>query len=832
MLSQLLYDLKHAARGLRRDRAFTVVALLSIALGAGANSAIFSLVDQALFRTLPVREPERLVLLNWNGPFMGRGWGSSNLQSHPFYLDVRAQNKVFDGVIGRAPFQVHVSTGDTPEPVNAEIVTGTYFPVLGVRPALGRLIGESDDQRPGEHPVIVLSFAYWKSRFGGAADVVGRKVTINSFPMTVIGVAQEGFHGMDWGEVPSLWIPTMMKRHATPDFDWLADRRGRWLHVFGMLKPGMSREQAQASLQPWFKAMLEEDTRLPGWPKVDEERQRRFLASTLEVLPAASGRSNLRQFLERPLLVLLGATGLVLLLACLNVANLCLARAFARQRETALRLALGASRGRVIREMLAQSALLGVGGGALGVLLAPLVARGLISYLPENIELSGAIDSRVMLFTLAIAVGTTVLFGLAPALRASSASPGEAIKERASTLAGGVRLRKLVVAAQIALALVLLTGAGLFARTLTSLRGKGPGFPTTNLLMFRLDPLRTGYNKVQTKALVRNLLAELKTLPEVESAAASTADLLSGGSWSSRLIIESGGRRSTDGTGVHCNAVSPEFFATLGAPLLSGRAFDSRDANDAADEGAFRAAIVNERFAKRYFGDRNPIGARLGMGIGLDTPLDIEIVGVVKTFTYRGLREEDDQAFFPIFEDAIRGAGFFVRTRVSSQAAYSAIREVVRRADPRLPVLNLRTIEDQLDKRLVNERLLTTLAGAFAGLAIALTMVGLYGVISFVVTRRTREIGIRVALGASRGSAVWLILRESAAMVAAGVALGLPAVYSLGSLIESQLFGVQAMDKLTIGAAVALVALVALAASAVPVRRATGVSPMEALRYE
>jgi len=804
------HDVRYALRGLLRDRAFTLVALVSIGLGVGANSAIFSLVDQALFRQLPVKDPERLVLLNWSGTFIGPGWGSSNLNSYPLYRDLAAENQVFDGMFCRHPTSVYLSAENTPEPVNAEIVSGSYFPVLGVRPALGRLLEESDDLQPGAHPVVVVSFDYWRNRLGGAGDIVGRKVLVNNHPMTVVGVAPAGFRGIDWGEVPALWIPTMMKRQATPDFDWLQNRRGRWLHVFGRLKPGITLEQAQAGLQPWFKAMLEADTQREDWPRVTEEQRRRFLAARLTVLPASQGRSDLRGRLERPLLVLLAATALVLLLACLNVANLCLARAFARRRETALRLALGASRGRIATELLVQSGLLALGGAALGILLAPSVSQALIRFLPQNVALSSDVNSRVFFFALAVALLTGLLFGLVPALPAGRAQPTLAWKEESYTVAGGAGLRKALVVGQIALALVLLIGAGLFVRTLASLRAQGPGFVTTNLLLFRVDLARSGHAQTQSKSLMRNLLAAIRALPEVESAGLSAAELLSGGSWNQPLTIESGRRLVTDT--VHCNAISPGFLETLGVPILHGRVFNERDAHDIQNLD-FRSAIINESLAKRYFSGGNPLGARVGLGNTPDTRANIEIVGVVKTFSYRGLRDTEDQAFFPLFERGVNGGGFWVRTRTRSQAAFSSIRAAVRQVDPTLPVTGLRTVDDQLDRTLVNERLLATLASSFAALAILLAVVGLYGVMSFVVSRRTREIGIRVALGASRGAAVWLVLREAAVMVAAGLAIALPAVWGLGRLIENQLYGVRPTDGSTIAAAVVLLAVVALGAS-------------------
>ena len=840
--TSLWRDVRFGLRGLVKDRGFAVTAILSIGLGVGANAAIFSLVNQALFRLLPVSEPERLVLLNWRGAFVGKGWGSDNLMSYPFYRDLRDETQVLDGVFGRAPTTVNLSVGNIAEPVSTEIVTGSYFRVLGLRPHLGRLIDESDDQQPDAHPVAVVSFDYWLHHLGGATDVVGRKILINSHPLTLIGVAAKGFHGMDWGEVPSLWVPTMMKRAATPDFDWLMDRRGRWLHVFGRLKPAMTAAGAQAALQPWFKAMLHADTRREDWPHVSADQQNRFLASSLEVLPASSGRSDLRGRLERPLLVLLAATGLVLLLACLNVANLYLARGFSRRRETALRLALGASRARIVRELLVQSGLVAIAGALLGLLIAPLVIGALLSFLPldtAGIDLKTDVDLRVFAFALSAALVTALLFSLAPAIRASRARPSAILKEESTTIGGSIGIRKVLVIGQIALALVLLIGAGLFVRTLASLRAKGPGFDTTNQLTVRVDPLRNGYAPQQATMLLRNLLERLRTVPEVEAVGMSVARLLAGGSWNQQITLDTPRRFVTDAV-VHCNSVSAGFFAALGVRPTAGRDFTDRDAQDTANVpmlgagggAAFRTAIVNESLARRYFGNSNPIGAHLGLGNQPDTRTTIEIVGVVPTFSYRGLRETDDQAFFPAFDAPVTSGTFWIRTRVPSAAAISVIRAAVRDVAPALPIERIQTVNDQLDRSLVNERLLASLASAFAGLAILLALVSVYGVMSFVVSRRTREIGIRIALGATRGAAVWLVLRDAALMLAVGVAIAIPAVWGLGRLIESQLFGVRVMDAPTMAGAVVLVGLGALGASALPVRRATAIDLMQALRHD
>jgi putative ABC transport system permease protein len=834
MRATLADDLKHAGRGLLRDRAFTLVAVLSIALGVGANSAIFSLVDQLLFRLLPVREPHRLVLLTWRGQFVGTGWGTSNLLPHPLFRDLQRENGVFEGMFARYPTSVHFSAGGPPEPVKAELVSGTYFPVLGVGAALGRTLDPSDDQRPGEHPVVVLSYDHWRNRLGGDTGVLGGKVLVNNHPMTVVGVAAAGFRGIDRGEVPALFVPLMMKRVATPEFDWLDNRRGRFLHVFGRLKAGMTPEQAQAGLQPWFKAMLDEDTRRDGWPSVSENTRRAFLASTLQLLPADRGRSDLSRAMQRPLLVLAAATTLVLLLACLNVAGLCLARAVARQRDTAVRSALGASAGRIVRQQLAETALLAVGGGALGALLAPFATQALIAFLPPDADVRADVDVRVFVFTMAVATLTGLAFGLLPALRAGRTPATLALKERSSTVSGGVALRKALLVGQIALALVLLIGAGLFVRTLASLRAQGPGYPTANLLTFEIDPGRAGLSPSRSKPLLRALLARLRGLPEVERAGLSVGRMLSGGSWNGPLTIEAQGRSTSDRE-VHFNAVSPGFLATLGAPIVAGRDFDEHDAREEAGDPLddnFRVAIVNQKFVERYLPGKNPLGARLGFGTNPDVKTTIEVVGVVKTFRYRGLREEEEQVLVPAFESTPPGGSFYVRTRTRSEAAFGAIRAAVQEVDPGLTVVGLRTLDDQLDRVLLTERMLATLASAFAVLATVLAVIGLYGVMSFVVTRRTREIGIRIALGASRRMAVGLVLRDAALLVAGGLAIALPAVWALTRLLESQLFGVRPMDAATLTAAAFLITLVALLASAVPARRASSVNPTVALRAE
>jgi predicted permease len=556
------------------------------------------------------------------------------------------------------------------------------------------------------------------------------------------------------------------------------------------------------------------------------------LASNLELRPAAHGRSNLRAQLEQPMLILLVATGMVLLLACLNVANLSLASALARRRATALRAALGASRHRIVTERLIESAVLAAAGGALGTLVAPLISRALLTFLPgQGGALTAVLDLRVLLFALAVTVLTTLLFGVAPAFYAASVRPVNALKEQSSSIAGGLRVRKALIVGQFALALILLIGAGLFARTLGRLQARGPGFPTANLLMFTLLPSYDGYDGADAKPLFRRVLTELEALPDVERVGAAVHDIVTPGSWNNVVTVETTRRILTDN--MPMNGVTTDFFDALDLRLIRGRTFNQHDAIDDADtEWRLRSAVVNDEFVRRYLPDRDPIGARLGIGDGPETTANIEIVGVVDTYYNRSLREREGEVFFSMWERTADRATFYVRSRSSSAAAARSIQTTMNRIDPTLTVLSLRTLDGQLDRMLVNERLLATLSAAFALLATLLAMVGLYGVLSFSAARRTKEMGIRLALGAPRWATGGLIVREAAVLAAVGLAIALPAAWGLGRLVENQLFGVRPMDPMTMAGAAAVLALVCLGASIAPARKVGRVSLLETLRSE
>lgn len=827
-------DLRYAGRMLARSPGFTATALLSLALGIGGNAAIFSLLDQVLLRSLPVKEAERLVHLAWRGDSLSSAWGDGRVMSYPLCRDLQEEGRLFDGVFCRHPTNVNFSTGKQHEPVRAEIVSGSYFSVLGVRPELGRLIDPSDDLHLGAHPVVVLSHNFWKNRLGGEQDVVGRKVLVNNYPMTVIGVAPASFPGVDPFAVPALWLPAVMTREAAnldPGWDRLLDRRAAWMHVIGRLKPGMTAEEVRSGLQPWFKSILEADTRREGFPSVTAEQRRIFLASTIDVLPAARGLSILRGAIERPIWVLMGGTVLLLLLASLNVAGLFLARGAARRHELTTRMALGATRARIMSQLLVESLLITLSGVVLGLVAAPALSQVLLVFLSQGDDLSFRMDHRVFLFAFLASVATGGLCGLAPVLQAGRISLVASLTERSRVATGGgVRLRKLLVVGQMAFTLVLLIGAGLFVQTLSRLHER-VGFAASRLVMLSVDPPSLGYSESAAEQAMRELFRRLQDEPGVERAAVANTGLLSGGWSTTSLTIQLDERIVT--RGVSRMRVGPGFFSTLGTPIVAGRDFDERDVRAPGSKPtAYRLAIVNESFARRYFKDTSPVGHRLGLGRRPDVVTDIEIIGVVRDFSRRTLRDgEIEQVFFNFWDQNSGDGTFYLRMRGSADSAFASLRETVAQVDPALPV-SLRTFEEQIDRSLRTERMLATLSSGFGAIALLLSVVGLYGVMSFVVTQRTREIGVRLALGATRAAAVWLIMRDAAIMIGAGTMIALPSAWALRRLVEAELYGVRAFDGPTIALASCLLALVASGAAMLPAWRAASVSPTEALRFE
>jgi predicted permease len=826
-----------------RSPGFAVVAILSIALGIGATTAIFTLVDQVLLRTLPVRDPHELVQMVNQGSVYGSNWGDGSELSYPMYQDLGNNNQVFTGVFCRFGFTFNVSANGRTERAVGEIVSGTYFPVLGVGAAIGRTLDPGDDRLPGGHPVAVLSHAFWSSRFAADPAIVGSTMVINSHPFTVVGVARPGFDGIELGRLTQVFVPTMMKAQLTPGWNGLDDRRWHWVRVFGRLRAGVSPEQAQAALQPFYRSRLELEVAEPAFAKASETARQRFLEKQLRVDPSAQGRSGFRRSLATPLWVLMAIAVGVLVIACANVANLLLARAAARQREMAVRLSVGASRAALIRQLLVESLMLASAGGIAGLALAA-VGAPLVLGLFVNPDVPDPVstrpDLRILSFAFGVATLTGVLFGLVPALRSTRPDLAPTLKDQASSVIGGhARLRKILVASQVAVSLLLLIGAVLFIRTLDNLLAVDVGFRTSALVSFSLDPPLNGRNATETKVFAKALLDRLRAAPGVESAGLSTVRLLERSQWSSTIAVD--GYQATDGENMNqlCNSISPDFFRTMGIPFVAGRDFDARDelgprADPSSRPETFRVAIANERFVRQYFGDQNPIGRRIGFGGDPKTPTPIEIVGVVKDSKYTEVRVETQrQLFFPFLEsDNPSSFTIYVRARGDAASVFQAARQIVAGLDPNLPVHTFRTLDRQVAQSLGSERLVATMSTVFGTLATLLAIVGLYGVMAYAVTRRTREIGIRMALGARATDIAWLVLREALVVAVAGIAIGLPAVWWLGRYVGSQLYGVTATDPLAVGSAAVGLTLIAMLAALIPSRRAALVAPTTALRCE
>ena len=836
LLDDLLHDLRYGMRMLARSPSFTAVAALTLALGIGANSAMFSLLDQVVLRLLPVRHPEQLVIVRETGNHYGNTYGANTI-SWPMFEDLRDNNQVFSGMFSRFPANVTLGYGDRAAQIPAELVSGSYFPILGVGAALGRMIAPDDDAVPDSKPVVVLSYSFWRSYFDGDRTIVGRSIALNGHAMTVIGVAQPGFDGVELGAPAKVFVPIMMKTEMTPRSDGLKDRRRRlsWVTAYGRLKPSVSREQAQISLQPLLHNILEFEAQQPEFTRNATAADRLlFLRNRVELLPGSD--NGLREYMRRPLWLLVALTGAVLLLACANLANLLLARATAREREFAVRLAIGAGRARIVRQLLLESLLLAGAGAILGLALAYLADRILLHiYLPADAAAEFVVspipDGHVLAFVVGAMLLTSVIFGLLPAIRGSRTEITPSLQDRsAAASTGGISLRRALVGIQVALSLLLLVGAGLFVRTLRNLQNLGPGFPTDRLLTFRIDPSLNGYSDEETKSFYERLNVDLQTMPGVASVGFSTMPLLEGYAWQNAVVGKDFEGAPTEEQPVLCE-VGPDYFATLGIPMITGRAFTAQDDGPAE----YRSAVVNESFARKYFPGRNAIGKRFGLVNDMQpvTP-NIEVVGVIPDRKYRDLRETPPaQAFFPYFQGAkFRFMNIYLRTQADPRLIEDQLRERMRQFDPHVPIVGLETMDERIGFSLRTERLIASLSAVFGGLATLLAVIGLYGVMTYAVTRRTREIGVRMALGAPRGNVVWMVMREVLVLISVGVTVGVPMALAFSGIARSQLFGLDPHDPLTLVASIFTLGVAACAAGFIPALRASRIDPMQALRTE
>ena len=834
-MSGVINDFRFALRTLARSPLFTLVALLSLALGTGANTAIFTLMDQLMLRQLPVRNPEELVMLYQQGNHNGSNMGF-RMHSYPIYEDYRKKAEPLSEVLCRRLVDVSVSVENNTERLRAEMVSGNFFTMLGVKPALGRLFNsKEDDQVYGGHPHVVLGYDYWMARFAGKRDVLGKKILVNNYPMTIVGVSAAGFSGLDPARAPQIRVPVLMKPAMTPEWPWLdaGDRRTRWVQVFARLKPGVTLQSAQAQLQVLFRQTRQYEASLPAAKDWTAYARQQFLNGTILIEKADTGFSDTRRTFSTALGVLMGMVGLVLLIACANVANLLVARAVARQKEIAVRLAVGASRWQLTRQLLIESVVLALGGGLCGVVLSSWMTRGLLALIPTNgnpLLIRPEPDARVLLFALTIALATGVLFGLAPALKASRLDLWSTLKDvvgSVSAAGGTVLVRKGLVTVQVALSFLLLFGAGLFVRSLQNLQATDTGFSEMeNLVTFQLNPAMNGYSDERVVQFYAELLDNVRALPGVKEAGAAAVPVLSGDEWDSTVSVE--GHPAKDGEDMQAfmNAILPGYFEAMGIRLVEGRMLDRRDIRK-----EIRAVLVNEKFARHYFGGTSAVGRHLGRGARPGTKLDIEIVGVVEDSLYEGPREGvRRQVFVPKWGNG--GSAFYVRARRDSHALFGDLRRAVKRLDAAMPVYGMKTLSAQLDETLLAERLIALLSAGFGLLATLLAAIGLYGVMAFVVARRTKELGLRMALGAQPGSVQWLVMREVMLLVAIGLAIGLPAAMAAARLIASQLYGVTPNDPAMAGIAILLLVSVAAAAGLVPARRAARLDPMLALRQE
>jgi len=840
--------LRYGVRQLRVNPMFTTFVVLSLALGIGANTAVFTLLDQLVLRLLPVKDPEQLVMIWSTGPHLGQNSGP-RMASYPMYEDFQRKAEAFESVFCRSYTPLAVSIDGAAEPVDSELVSGNYFQALGARAAAGRVFSpDADDRLYKGHPVVVLSHRYWVGRFGADPKILGKKILVNKYPMEIVGVAEPGFTGIDPSNSPHIWVPIQMKPLMTPGpgSEDLGNRRSQSIQMFARLKPGRTVQHARASLQPLFRQILQQELGEPALRGISQYDRGQFLKRIALVDSAATGYSDMRQQYSTALMVLMGMAALILLAACSNVASLLVARAVARQKETAVRLATGAARRTLIGHLMIESLLLSLAGAALGLCLSVAATRGLLSMLPAGgalLALHSDPDLRILLFSTCVALATAALFGLAPALQATKLDLWTTLKDVAGSVVGGgspARWRKALVTAQVALSFLLLAGAGLFVRTLANLRNIPQGFESLDrVVAFQVDPGKNGYTVSRIQNFYTGLLSEIRATPGVKSAAYTLMPVLRGYSIDTLMDVEGYRAKNGEDMQAYHNAVSPGYWQAMGVRLLSGRDFDDRDRFDPQGEGkdpsaAITVAVVNRRFAEFFFGHDNAIGRRIGFGGRPKPRLSIRIVGVVENSLYGGPRQGvRRQVFLPHLQAPMPlPATFYVRTAAEPAAMFTTLRRIVARLDGSMPIYDMNTLERQLDETLSTERLITSLSVVFGALATVMAALGLYGVMAFAVARRTREIGLRMALGARQRSVLWLVLRETLILLGVGLAAGVPCAYLLGRYVSSQLFGVTSADVGTFAAAIAILGVVMAVSGFVPARRASAIDPIRALRYE
>jgi putative ABC transport system permease protein len=835
---RLLADIRFILRQFRKAPVFTITILAVLALGVGATTAIFGLFDQVLLRTLPVSHPEELVRLqahneSFSGSLSARGGDVDEYTSYPAYRYLRDNTAaIFSGIIATNPENtVGVAWHDRSDLANAELVSGNYFQVLGVPALVGRTLLPTDDAVTLGSPVAVLSYGYWQRRFGGDPQVVGQALQINWHAFTIIGIAPQRFHSVNGGEPTDLFVPMMMRSVIHPGRDDLDKYNSIWLNMVARLKPGVTVTRATAALQPiWHAERILDFAEQSN--QSSQNRTRYIDQSHIKLVHGATGFSPLRDNLDMPMKVLMGMGALVLLMACANVASLLLVRAAGRVREMSVRYALGARRQRIVSHLMTEGLLLGLAGGALGLLLAQPVADLLIRRIQGlnagDAPYSSEIDLRLLLITLAITVTTSLVFSLAPALQFWRPNLMPALKQQSATSSGGALvLRRLSVGVQIALSVLLLAAAGLFLHTVSNLRAEDLGFRPDHLVEFTVDPRLAGYSGDQVTALDERILTMLHALPGVKSASASDDPEMAGNDEVTTLDVAGYKPAKRDDVNVEWSGVMPGYLETIGAPLIAGR-----DITDSDRGGAAPVVVISESAAKRYFGSAQNA---LGRVIDSDAPGDKPrtVVGVFAEIRHVDLRQAiRARVMYPYLQDKPHQLTFVVRTAAAPAPMMETVRAAMQRADSKLAIDPVITMDLQLDASMAQERTLALLASAFGILAALMSAVGLYGVLAFDILQRTREIGVRMALGATRPLVARLLLTETLKLAGISIAVALPMAWGLAHLIRSLLFGVQMADPLIYFAAAMLVGLAVIAAASIPTWRAASIEPMRALRYE
>jgi putative ABC transport system permease protein len=829
-----LYELRMAARQFRKAIGFSALAVATLALGIGATTSIFSLVDQVLMRMLPVVNPNQLYYLTMHGGDTGRTsshGGSSGLYfSYPMFRDLKAQNSAFSGLAATFPSQAGLQWHNDSTLSNVELVSGNYFDVLGVKPAIGRMFVDADEGSKNSSPIMVLSFDFWQRRFGSDPGVIGTTVLVNNHPFQIVGVVAPGFRGTMSGTAPDFYVPMNMKPQITPGWDDLDVRRSRWLNLIARLKPGLTVPKAQASLDPLWKSIREEEfksirTAPPDFHKSFVEK------STVTLAPAAHGFTDFADSLRKPLVILFGMVVLLAIMAAVNVAGLLLVRAAGRVREMSVRYALGATRQRVARQLLIEGLMLGIAGGICGAFLAPLISGTLLRVMFTDVTtapLSSAPDVRVLTFDITISVMLALLFSITPVLQFWRPNVVPALKQQTFTAGGSSAIfRRAIVGVQIGMSLLLLVGAGLFIRTLHNLKHVDVGFAPDHLVTVRINPRLAGYEADQVAPLYQRMLTTLSGQPGVKSVAITDDPDLADDN--RRTSISVAGRPRDDKAldDIERAGVNSTYFSTLQMPFITGRSIEESDRL-----GSQQVAVVNEKLARLAFGDPQQALGKTFKGGAKEE--EYTIVGVVHDSKHTGVKEQVDAGYYTsIFQHKEPEAvEIYVRTYQEPQFAMSMVRTALKNLDSKLIPDSLQTMDEQISQLLINERLLAMLASGFGVLSVLMAAIGLYGVLAFSTAQRTREIGIRMALGASRVNVVKLVLREVVILSGVSIALSLPIALALGRLVRSQLYGVSAYDPVTIAGVVIAVAAAACAASFLPVRRASTVDPMSALRYE